>query len=97
MTQVCVRNVANEDPPDLEHAFPLIRCPDSTAPCVVDLLKRELSQINLPVSESVTDGSHHLSDSTKMAARIDTEEQVNRSPSSGVLESFIQTFVPGIS
>lgn len=35
VTQVGIWNVAHENPPDFEHTFPLVRSPDSAAPCIV--------------------------------------------------------------
>ena len=37
MAQAGVRDIANEDPADLEHTLPFVRGPDSAAASVVDL------------------------------------------------------------
>ena len=40
VTETGVRDVANEDPPDLEDTLPLVRSPDCAAPSIVDLARR---------------------------------------------------------
>ena len=35
VTQVGIWNITHENPPDFEYALPLVRSPDSAAPCVV--------------------------------------------------------------
>ena len=41
-----IRNVADKNPSNLKHALPLVRRPDSTASCIVDLEGFSPSTIN---------------------------------------------------
>lgn len=40
VTKVCIRDVANENPSNFEDTLPLVRCPDSTTPCIINLTRR---------------------------------------------------------
>lgn len=51
MTQVCIRNVADKDPPDLEHAFPLVWRPNSTTTCIVNLKRALLFSKTIRMNE----------------------------------------------
>jgi len=77
MTQICVRDVANEYPSHFEYTLPFVRCPYGAASGVVN--RRQ-----------------HFSHATKVSARIDTEEQVNRTSTSTVLERLVEPLVARI-
>lgn len=53
VTKVCIGDVANENPSNLEDTFPLVRCPDSTASCIVDLIRRRESVLKFEAEANV--------------------------------------------
>ena len=43
--QAGIGDIAHEDPADLEHALPLVGCPDGAAPRVVDLVTKGIVSV----------------------------------------------------
>ena len=45
MPKTGIGNIPHENPPDLEHALPLVGCPDGAAPRVVDLVEKGIVSV----------------------------------------------------
>lgn len=109
MTKVCVWNVTNEDPSDLEDTFPLVRCPDGTTACIVNLVGRCecVSKLKMQANarESAfppsrksdhyrkTSGHQRRMVSERQSPSVDAKEKVNWTSSSTLLECLVKTLV----
>lgn len=92
--QHCIGDIPHENPSDLENTFPLIRCPDSTAPRIVDR-----SQHFGHATEMTTNfprQPHFDSLRAACSPSVNAKEEVNRSTPSTLLERFVEPLVTRI-